>query len=53
MDIFDVLEAILKRKYYYLKNVGMSEKDALKKAEFDVSKDYNILLNDIKKLNRA
>ncbi len=49
MDIFDVLTAISKRKMAFM-HAGMKENEALIKAEFDVSKDYHILLLDIKKL---
>lgn len=52
MDIFDVLRAISKRKIEIMRD-GMNDKDAIIKAEFDVSKEYNISLLDIKKLNRT
>lgn len=52
MDIFDVLKAVSKRKIEFIR-VGMNENDALKKAEFDISKEYHILLRDIRRLNRA
>ncbi len=49
MDIFDVLKAISTRKME-LMHTGISENDALIKAEFYVSKDYHISLPDIKKI---
>ncbi len=49
MDVFDVLTAISKRKKA-LMHSGINEKEALMKAELDVSKEYNISLFDIKKL---
>lgn len=49
MDIFDVLTAILKRKMEFMR-AGMNENEALIKAEFDVSKNYQIQLLDIKNL---
>jgi hypothetical protein len=49
MDIFDVLTAISKRKLEFM-HAGMDGSEALTKAEFEVSKDYNIQLLDIKKL---
>ena len=49
MDIFDVLNAISKRKKTFMHS-GINEKNALMKAEFDVSKEYHISLFDIKKL---
>ncbi len=52
MDVFDVLAAISKRKKA-LMHSGIDEKEALMKAELDVSKEYNISLFDIKKLVRA
>jgi hypothetical protein len=52
MDIFEVLTAISKRKKV-LMHSGVNEKEALTKAELDVSKEYNISLFDIKKLVRA
>ena len=52
MDIFDVLTAISKRKKAIM-NSGINEKEALMKAELDVSKEYNISLFDIKKLIRT
>ncbi len=52
MDIFEVLSAILKRKKAFMHS-GISEHEALMKAELDVSKEYRISLFDIKKLVRA
>ncbi len=52
IDIFDVLTAISKRKKS-LMNSGINEKEALMKAELDISKEYNISLLDIKKLVKA
>ncbi len=52
MDIFDVLNAISKRKKA-LMHSGINEQEALVKAEIDVSKEYNISLFDIKRLVRA
>lgn len=52
MDIFDVLKAITKRKIEFVR-VGLDENIALKKAEFDVSREFNISLNDIRKLYRS
>jgi hypothetical protein len=49
MDIFDVLNAISKRKQAII-NSGMDEQDALIRAELDVSDEYHISLFDIKKL---
>jgi hypothetical protein len=49
MDIFEVLSAISKRKKAFIHG-GINEKEALKKAEIDVSKEYHIPLFDIKKL---
>ncbi len=49
MDIFDILKAVSKRKIDLL-NVGMSEKEALKNAEFDISSEFNIRLQDVRKL---
>ena len=50
MDIFDVLKAISKRKIEIMRE-GINEKKALDEAESYVSKEYNIYLHDIKKLN--
>lgn len=52
MDIFDVLKAVSKRKIEFIR-VGLSENIALKKAESDVSREFNISLNDIRKLYRT
>ncbi len=52
MDIFEVLTAISKRKKALMYS-GVNEKEALMKAELDVSKEYNISLFDIKRLVRA
>ena len=49
MDIFEVLNAISKRKKAFM-NSGTDEQDALIKAELDVSNEYHISLFDIKKL---
>jgi hypothetical protein len=49
MDIFDVSADILKRKKIFMSS-GISEPEALVKAEQDVSEEYHILLSDIKKL---
>lgn len=49
MDIFDVLKAISKRKVDLIRK-GMDEKDALKNAEFDISGEFHIRLQDIRKL---
>lgn len=49
MDIFDVLKAIVKIKVDLIKR-GMNDKDALKRAQFDISKEYHIPLYDIRKL---
>ena len=49
MDIFEVLNAISKRKKAIMNN-GTDEQDALIRAELDVSNEYHILLLDIKKL---
>ncbi len=49
MDVFDVLTAISKRKKS-LMNSGINEKEAMIKAQLEVSKEYNISLLDIKKL---
>lgn len=50
MDIFDVLRVVSKRKTEIMHD-GINEKKALDEAEFYVSKEYNISLHDIKKLN--
>ncbi len=52
MDIFDVLTAISKRKKAFIHS-GITEHEALMKAELDVSKEYHISLFDIRKLVRA
>ncbi len=52
MDIFEVLSAILKRKTAFMHS-GIDEKEALVKAELDISKEYHIPLFDIKKIVRA
>ncbi len=52
MDIFEVLNAISKRKNAFMHS-GLSEQEALKKAELDISKEYHISLFDIQKLVRA
>ena len=52
MDIFEVLNAIAKRKKAFIHS-GIDEQDALAKAEFDVSEEYRISLFDIRKLVRA
>ncbi len=49
MDIFDVLADILKRKKIFMCS-GISEPEALVKAEQDVSEEYHISLSDIKQL---
>ena len=49
MDIFDVLTAISKRKMAFMHR-DVNEKEALIKAEFEISKEYHIPLLDIKKL---
>jgi hypothetical protein len=49
MDIFDVLTAISRRKKAYM-NENMNENKALIKAEFEISEEYHIPLNDIQKL---
>lgn len=49
MDIFDVLKALSKRKVDLI-DVGMNEKDALKNAVFDISNEYHIRMQDIRKL---
>jgi len=57
MDIFDVLTTISKRKISKRKmefmHAGMKENEALIKAEFEISKEYHILLHEIKKLGRT
>lgn len=50
MDVFDVLKILSKRKLEFMQT-GINEKDALKKAEFDISIEYHIDLHDIKKLS--
>jgi len=52
MDIFDILKAIIKRKIEIMHN-GTNVKDALMKAEIDVSREYHIPLHDIKRINRT
>ncbi len=49
MDIFDVLADVLKRKKIFICS-GISEPEALVKAEQDVSEEYHISLPDVKKL---
>ncbi len=49
MDIFDVLAAISKRKKKLMYG-GVNEKEALRRAELDISEEYHIPLLDIKKL---
>lgn len=49
MDIFDVLKAVSKRKIEFVR-LGMKENDAIRKAETYVSKEFNIALNDIRRL---
>jgi hypothetical protein len=49
MDIFDVLTAISKKKKAFMHN-GINEREALIKAELDVSEEYHISLFDVKKL---
>ena len=49
MDIFDVLKAISKRKVELVR-VGMNEKDALRNAASDISSEFHIRLQDIRKL---
>ena len=49
MDIFDVLKAISRRKVNLVQK-GMNEKDALKNAAFDISNEYHIRIQDIRKL---
>ncbi len=51
MDVFDVLKAISKRKVEFVR-MGNSEKDALKNAEFDISSEFHIRLQDIRKLSK-
>ncbi len=50
MDIFEVLAAISRKKKIFMHR-GISEYDALKKAEQDISKEYHIPMPDIKKLD--
>ncbi len=52
MDIFEVLAAISKRKKAFMHS-GTDEREALTKAELEVSREYHISLFDIKKLVRA
>jgi hypothetical protein len=52
MDTFDVLSAISKRKKAFMHS-GINEREALMKAQVDVSKDYHIPLFDIQKLIRT
>ncbi len=52
MDIFEVLSAISKRKKAFMHS-GINQREALIKAELDVSKEYHIPMFDIKKLVRA
>lgn len=49
MDIFDVLKAVSKRKVELVR-VGMNEYEALINAEFDISSEFHIRLQDIRKL---
>lgn len=49
MDIFDILKIMIKRKIELVQD-GIDEKDALSRAEFDISNEYHISLFDIKKL---
>lgn len=52
MDIFDVLKAVSKRKIE-LVHLGMKENAAIIKAETYVSKEFNIALNDVRRLYTA
>jgi hypothetical protein len=49
MDIFDVLNAITKKKIKFMHS-GVNEHDAWIKAELDISQEYHISLSDIRKL---
>ena len=49
MDIFDVLNDVCKRKSAFM-HCGINEKEALIKAQRDVSKEYNIPLFDIERI---
>lgn len=49
MDTFDVLNAVSKRKNTLI-HEGISEKEALNKAEQAISREYHISLPDVKKL---
>ncbi len=57
MNLFDVLTTISKRKISKRKmefmHAGMKENAALIKAEFEISKEYHILLFEIKKVGRT
>jgi hypothetical protein len=52
MDIFDVLKAISKKKKAFMHS-GINEKEALIKAQLEVSKEFHISLFDIERLVRA
>ncbi len=49
MDIFDVLNAISKRKDEFIRK-GMDEREALIKAMYAISGEYHIPLLDVKKI---
>ena len=52
MDIFDVLKAISNRKIEII-HAGINDRDALTKAEIDISEEYHIPLLDIRRLYRT
>lgn len=49
MDVFDVLKAISQRKVEFVQ-LGIDEKKAWKRAKFDISNEFHILLHDIERL---
>ena len=52
MDIFDILDKILKRKLIF-ENLGMNKNEATNMALFDISNEYHISLYDIKRIYKV
>lgn len=52
MDIFDILQAVSKKKNEFIRQ-GMEEKEALIKAELFISGEYHISFCDVKRLYNA
>lgn len=49
MDTFEVLSAVSKRKKSFM-HAGVTEHEALNRAEHDISSEYHIPLHDVKRL---